>query len=235
MTTLANITGITRDAFKHTNLTAAQYDGEARPGELVVDLGSYQLYIGNVDGNLNLVGGSGGTYSNANVAAYLPIHTGNISANYYFGNGSQLTGIITTVLPNALSNTIHIAANTVGNTATIITDATTANTANTIVVRDGNGSINVNAWAVNTHLVSANYAVSSSDYWIGLTAKNLTITLPGTATNGRQYIIADTVGSGNPDIHIIADPPANVFNGALSQQSHTLTATYISGTWYCNT
>ena len=47
-----------------------------------------------------------GTYSNANVAAYLPIFggnllanvisaTGNISGNYILGNGSQLTGIAT--------------------------------------------------------------------------------------------------------------------------------------------
>lgn len=34
-----------------------------------------------------------GSYSNANVAAYLPTYTGNVTANYFIGNGSQLTGI----------------------------------------------------------------------------------------------------------------------------------------------
>jgi hypothetical protein len=210
---------------------------------LVTSLANTNSNVANIASNVTILQGL--VYSNANVAAYLPIYTGNISANnisttgnitanYYYGNGSQLTGILTTILPSALSNTIHIAANTVGNTATIITDATTANTANTIVVRDGNGSINVNAWTVNTKLISANYSVTSDDYWIGLTAKNLTITLPGTTTNGRQYIIADCVGSGNPGVNIIASAPANVFNGTLSEQAKTVTATYVSGTWYCN-
>jgi hypothetical protein len=33
------------------------------------------------------------SYGNANVAAYLPTYTGNVTANYFIGNGSQLTGI----------------------------------------------------------------------------------------------------------------------------------------------
>jgi hypothetical protein len=32
-------------------------------------------------------------YNNDNVATYLPTHTGNVSANYFIGNGSKLTGI----------------------------------------------------------------------------------------------------------------------------------------------
>ena len=35
----------------------------------------------------------GGTYSNTQVAAYLLTNTGNVSANYFLGNGSQLTGL----------------------------------------------------------------------------------------------------------------------------------------------
>ena len=38
-------------------------------------------------------GGGGSTYSNANVAAYLPVQSGNVNANSYFGRGNQLTGL----------------------------------------------------------------------------------------------------------------------------------------------
>jgi hypothetical protein len=55
------VSGIVRSVEKHTKLSAAEYDGEARPGELVVDLTTYQLYVGNADGNLNVVGGGSGS------------------------------------------------------------------------------------------------------------------------------------------------------------------------------
>ena len=56
-----DITGISRTDNKHTpNVSAAQYDGNARPGELVVDLTTYSLYVGNSQGNLNVVGSGGG-------------------------------------------------------------------------------------------------------------------------------------------------------------------------------
>lgn len=187
----------------------------------------------------NIIGGNITTAGLVSVA-------GNVTADYYIGNGSQLTGItgsqltgvITTILPNALSSTVHIAANTVGNTATIITDATTANTANTIVVRDQYGAINVNAWAVNTYLTAVDYTATSTDYWIGCSAKTITITLPNAANgayNGRQYQIADVVHSGNPNDVIAAQSPATVTgNPFISQQGQIVTATYINGVWYCN-
>ena len=187
----------------------------------------------------NIIGGNISTAGTVSVA-------GNVTASYYIGNGSQLTGItgsqltsvITTILPNALSNTVHIAANTVGNTATIITDATTANTANTIVVRDQYGAINVNAWAVNTRIVTANTTATTTDYWIGLNAKNLTVTLPNAANgayNGRQYQIGDTVHSGNPNDTIAAQSPDTVTgNPFISQQGQIVLATYVNGVWYCN-
>ena len=59
-----DITGISRTDNKHTpNVSAAQYDGNARPGELVVDLTTYSLYVGNSQGNLNVVGSGGGGHN----------------------------------------------------------------------------------------------------------------------------------------------------------------------------
>lgn len=301
----ANITGISRTVMKdNAQETIANYDGNARPGELTVNLTNNDIYIGDTNGNLSLISTGGGgahadpsgpvssiqlnaggnlftgsanltflnnmmnvignvnstnVYASSNVVAVGNVTanygvfsggntvinsvistTGNIIGNYFIGNGSQLTGLsgITSILPSALGNTTHIAANTVGNTATIITDATTANTANTIVVRDQYGAINVSAWAVNTKLTAISYTATTSDYWIGCTAKTLTITLPNAANgayNGRQYQIADTVHSGNPNDTITAQSPATVVgNPNITQQGQIVLATYIGGVWYCN-
>jgi hypothetical protein len=187
---------------------------------------------GNVVGAYGIFSG-GNTVINAGIST-----TGNVTGNYFLGNGSQLTGVITTITPTALSSTVHIAATTTGNTANIITDATTANTANTIVVRDQYGAINVNAWAVNTRLSAANTTATTTDYWIGLTAKNLTVTLPNAANgayNGRQYQIADTVHLGSPNDTVTAQSPATVVgNTGLTQQGQIVLATYVGGVWYCN-
>jgi sRNA-binding regulator protein Hfq len=192
---------------------------------------------GSVSATGNVIGAygifsAGNTVINAGVST-----TGNVTGNFHIGNGSQLTGVITTITPSALSSTVHIAATTTGNTANIITDATTANTANTIVVRDANGSINVSGWTVGTHLTAVDYTATSSDYWIGTTAKTLTITLPNGANGavtGRQYQIADVVHSGNPGTTIAAQSPATVVGNQPSQQGQIIIATYVGTTWYLN-
>ena len=62
----------------------------------------------------------GGTYSNTNVAAYLPTYTGNVSANYFIGNGSTLTSLTG-------SNVIGYVPNAnIANSATIADTVTTA-------------------------------------------------------------------------------------------------------------
>lgn len=57
----ANITGISRAVMKdNAQETIGDYNGVARPGELVVDQITDNLYVGNINGNLTLVGfGSG--------------------------------------------------------------------------------------------------------------------------------------------------------------------------------
>jgi hypothetical protein len=58
----ANVSGIARADMKYNSQETIQnYDGNfARPGELVVDLNTFDLYVGNSNGNLNLVGGGSG-------------------------------------------------------------------------------------------------------------------------------------------------------------------------------
>ena len=48
----ANVTGISRTDMKdNSQETISNYDGNARPGELVVDLSNNDVYIGDVNGN----------------------------------------------------------------------------------------------------------------------------------------------------------------------------------------
>ena len=55
------ITGLYVEDPKHVDTNLAGYDGNASPGQLVVDTVTYDLYVGNSLGNLNLVGGGGGS------------------------------------------------------------------------------------------------------------------------------------------------------------------------------
>jgi len=209
----------------------ANADGNARPGQLVINLETDPptVYIGNNLGNLSLVGGSG--YSGISGYTGTSGYTG-------ISGYSGASGVgINTVSPNALSSTVHIAANIVGTTLNLFTDATTANTANTIVVRDANGAINVSGWTVGTHLTAVNYTATNSDYWIGTTTKNKTITLPNAAngaSTGRQYQVADVVHAGNPGTTIAAQSPDTVTGNQPSQQGQIITCTYIGGVWYLN-
>lgn len=114
---------------------------------------------GNISGNYFIGDGSQltgisagniiGSYSNANVAAYLPTYTGNVTANYFIGNGSELTDVSAIQLTSG--NNIVV---TVGNTqsATFFTtgvslpgNVTTGN------VNSGNiiSSANINLKAAN--------------------------------------------------------------------------------------
>lgn len=54
-----------------------------------------------------LDGLSGSSYANANVANYLPTHTGNVSANYFIGNGSLLTDITVSTATTAATVTTN--------------------------------------------------------------------------------------------------------------------------------
>lgn len=77
-----DIQGISRVDTKQTDLTAAQYDGHARPGELVVDLSTYALYVANLTGNLNPIIAPPTTMSNignggSNIT--IPVTNGNIA------------------------------------------------------------------------------------------------------------------------------------------------------------
>jgi hypothetical protein len=98
----ANITGITRTIMKdNQEETIANYDGNARPGEIVVNLINNDVYIGNTNGNLNLLvigGGSGNSEPAGPVGAIQYNSGGNLfggTANVVVsGTGIDVTGNI---------------------------------------------------------------------------------------------------------------------------------------------
>jgi hypothetical protein len=74
-----NITGISRAVMKdNAQVTLANYNGNARPGELVVDQTTDQVYIGNSSGALTQIaagignGGSSGLPAGFYQMAYNP-------------------------------------------------------------------------------------------------------------------------------------------------------------------
>jgi hypothetical protein len=98
----ANIAGITRTIMKdNQEETIANYDGNARPGEIVVNLINNDVYIGNTNGNLNLLvigGGSGNSEPAGPVGAIQYNSGGNLfggTANVVVsGTGIDVTGNI---------------------------------------------------------------------------------------------------------------------------------------------
>jgi len=63
-------------------------------------------------------------YSNANVASYLPTYSGNVSAQYFAGNGSQLTGIVAAITPTyeTISNNLSSYPYIINRSGTLISN-----------------------------------------------------------------------------------------------------------------
>lgn len=93
----SSVTGIFSSVTKHHTVTLAQYNGVARPGQLVVDSSDYtQLYIGDNLGNLNVIGGGGS--GNGYVTLLVTNSTYNaIRGDYYIGVNRP--GPVSIVLP----------------------------------------------------------------------------------------------------------------------------------------
>jgi hypothetical protein len=169
-------------------------------------------------------GGGGGSYGNSNVADYLPTYTGNVSANYFIGNGSVLTGqvgnalIASTVYTNAQPNITSVGSLsglTVSNATGVVNFTTTAN------VTLGNVS--------NLHISggSANYVLqtdgSGALSWVaqsgGGGGGSPTIT-DDTTTNATYYPVYATASSGSLSTAGVSSTKLQ-FNPSLGQLTIT--------------
>jgi hypothetical protein len=123
------------------------------------------------------------TYTDADVAAFLPTYTGNlasltgnvsttanIQANYFIGNGSQLTGIVATeigVLP-ALTVTGNIVSGNVNTTGTVSAQ---------FFVGDGSKLTGITAQGLPTQVANAGLFLSTDGenvFWNGALGSSLT-------------------------------------------------------------
>lgn len=183
----ANVTGISRAVMKDSpQETFANYDGNARAGELVVnlDVDPPTLYIGNSLGNLNEVtGGNGGSYGNSNVAAYLPTYTGNLTAaNVVVTGNITPSANITYNLGNNTNrwNNLYLAGNTI-----ILGNAIISANGNSFTVTTpsgGNFVLEGNSNSTLGNIVSVNLNGNSN-----------------TVLSGNGTWVAQTGGGGNTD------------------------------------
>ena len=149
----SDITGISRTVMKdNAQETVANYNGHARPGEMVVDLTNNNVYIGNTNGNLTLIntGGGSGNAEPAGAVGAVQINAGGnlfgASANLTFVNNTLTTGNIIPAVDNVyfLGNATNRWANIwLGPGTLYITDSNiAANTTAELTVLNGVLQIN---------------------------------------------------------------------------------------------
>ena len=132
----SNITGTSAVIAKYNQQESiANADGNARPGQIVVDVTNNNIYIGNTNGNLELIntgGGSGNSEPAGAVGAVQLNAGGNLfgaSANLSFANNTLTTGNIIPAADNIylLGNSTNRWANVwIGPGTIYITDSNVA-------------------------------------------------------------------------------------------------------------
>ncbi len=174
------------------------------------------------DGNLTLPGdifavnysngtqvSLGGSYSNADVANYLPTYTGNVSANYFIGDGSQLTGLPAPVVIQDITSTGAMSIMTYDGTIKYVNYATvepsTGNITGNYFI--GNGSALTSITGGNVSGQVGNALIAGTVY----TNAQPNITSLGTLSS---LTITANITSGNADLGNLAT--ASYFTGTLT-------------------
>jgi hypothetical protein len=219
-----NITGISRTVMKdNAQESIANYNGNARPGEIVVNLTTNDVYIGNTNGDLNLLvigGGSGNSEPAGPVGAIQYNSGGNL-----FGGTANVTvsGTGVSVVGNVTAGNIvtsNIVENGSGNILVTGNLLPTANTWNlglpglpwqeayfgpqSITILDESGNIGNSVVIQN---IAANIVLSTT----GLTINEFGTTNPIfriEALTGRIFSDAETIISND-------DNSSNVTSGSL--------------------
>ena len=186
---------------------------------------------------LNILSGVPGTYSNANVASYLPTYSGNISPgnvltnNYLFANGVSILNTIT----GTYSNT-NVAAYLTTATISTTGNITAGNLITTGVVSGGNvtaGNVLTNNYlfanGVNILTTTgSNYSNVNVLAYLGSPVSNLNI---GTGNNGNVQFIGPTYLTGGTTI-AGALSVQSVYAGTQTDNASLGATTYATGSIY---
>ncbi|MEI6053501.1 MAG: SprB repeat-containing protein, partial [Opitutaceae bacterium] len=180
--------------------------------------------------NLNADTLDGYNTATANTASTIAVRdtNGNLNANYFIGNGSQLTGIDATSIQNGTSNVrtfldANVTISSAGNANILTVTGTGVNVAGTLNTGPGNITAgNINAG----NLLTANYSTS-----VLTTAAQPNITSVGTLTS---LAITGNLTSGNANLGNLAQ--ANYVQGTLTTAAQpnitsvgTLTSLAVTG------
>jgi len=196
----ANITGTSAIVGKYNQQESiAAADGNARPGQLIVDLTNNDIYIGNVNGNLELINtGGGGAHADPSG----PV--GSIQLN---AGGNLFTGSSNLTFT---SNTLSITGNAVLNSNAIVTEVISDFTPqfkdvnNTFAGGTVTGSYVLHNSLCNWH-VQVDF-VGTTNY--GNSQYQITLPFPAhstiTTTNGTLHQVGSGGGSGANTLYHIA-------------------------------
>lgn len=223
-TTPIDIQGISRVDTKQTDLTASQYDGQARPGELVVDLSTYALYVANLRGNLNPVIAPPTQMSNVgngDSGVFIPVANGNVLVNVGANaNVAVYSGDTVTYQANLIPNVdsvysignatnqwkdLWVSGTTIYVGGVPLSSNATSNTlsvaGNTVLTENPSGTTAANNFVANTAVVTGNVTVNDT-----VSTSNLVVT--GTSNLGN---IANVhIAGGTTDQVLVTDGTGNL-------------------------
>lgn len=217
------------------------YDGHARPGELVVDLSNNDIYIGNTNGNLNLIstGGGGahadpsGPVSSVQLNAGGNLFTG--SANLTFVNNTlSVIGNVNSTNVYASSNIVAVGNVTAsygifsgGNTVINSTISTTGNIIGGNIVTAGN--VYANNIIGNTTYNGGSYGAFHTNYETTLNGginSNTTAPIVVTSTAGWPATGALLI---DQEVISYTGISGNTFTGITRHVSGSTGATHANG------
>ena len=188
-------------------------------------------------GNGSQLTGITSTYSNTNVAAYLPTYTGNFTANYAnISNTLTASTIITTGSSGNITGANYINANYFTATANIVSG--NANLGNAVVANYFTATANIVSGNANLgNAVVANYFVGNGSLLTGLPASysntNVAAYLPtytgnltaGNANLGNAVVANYFVGNGS----LLTGLPASYSNTNVAAYLPTYTGNFTAG------
>jgi len=176
--------GLRRNVDKQIDLTVDEYNGSARPGELIVDMNpqgsgsgpQYTLYVAKLDGTLQAVGTGGGGGGGSGTVSSIATSTSDPSGLGFTMTGGPITssGTITLGVP---SGAALRASMTIGNVANVNLNG------NGLQVLAGNGSWVALGGGGGSSGTVTSIATSTSDpSGLGFTISGGPITASGTVT-----------------------------------------------------